>query len=205
MQSNTKIIFFILITLLLVSIVFNIYSYQNPIREEKDNLEFFDNYIIAMNDYHIAMSFFELSSANLDLSIWYVSMEEYYYQDAIDYTDLAKEQITQAKELIIHSQSKLQEIDNIAPNEFYGEEVKNRIEQNRIFLLLIDQYYTLIDYEVKQLYEINYGSETEATRYFNMYNDLVEESNKNLIALSNISQTIDLNWNSNWYPLMEGS
>ncbi len=201
-KGEVNAIVVILIVLLVASIGFNVYQYNN---QQQDSTTFFDDYVIAVNDYHIANSFFDLGNTNLDTGIWYIETEEYYYDSAIDYLDLAKEQLTDAKALLIHSERKLKGIENKAPNKFYEQELQNRIEQNKVMLSVTDKYFLLVDYMDKQLYEINYGSETEATRYFNMYNDLIVEANEDLVKLSDISQEIDLNWNSDWYPLLEGS
>ena len=169
-----------------------------------DNIDFFNNYVIAVNDYHIANSYFDLGGVNLDAADWYTLSDDYYYEDVIGYIDLAKEQFTDARALLIHSETKLKNIENKAPNQFYEKEIQNRIKQNGIMLSLTNKLYLLADYMSKELYEINYGSEAEATRYFNMQNDLIVEFNEVLYALSDVSQEIDLDWDSDWYPLTEG-
>ncbi len=199
----------ILSVLLIISLVGGFYLNGNSKKlvEEQLNkdIDFFSDYVVAVNDYHIASKYFDLGGANLDLGNSYTEKRDYYYEFAIDYFDEAKEQFTDGKELLIHSESKLDNIKDISPNEFYNKEVQNRIKQNEIMFSLIEKYYLLVDYMSNQLYEINYGSETEATRYFNMYNDLIIEVNEDLISLSDISQEIDLAWDSDWYPLNEGA
>ena len=201
MIEKSKIMGVVLVIFLLISIGFNIYLYKFSL---KDDTEFFKDYVIAMNDYHIANSYFNLGSTNLDNGDFYIE-GDYYYEFAIDYFDVAKEQFTDAKQLLIHSKAKLENIERGVPNDFYKEEIQNRKEQNEIMLSLINQYFLLADYTSKQIYEINYGSETEATRYFNLYNDLIIEINKNLQKISDISQKIDLVWDQDWYVLLEGA
>lgn len=200
-RSGWIIFSIILLILLIVSIGANIYFYTLP---KEDNTEFFNSYVIAMNDYHTASELFSVAGSNLDYGNWYTETEGYYYESAIDYYDRAKEQLIESKELLTHAKLKLNNIKNDSPNEFYTKEINNRLEQINIFLSLVDQYYLLNDYMSKQLYEVNYGSKTEATRYYNSYNDLIPEVNENMKKLSDISQKIDLAWDQDWYPLFEG-
>lgn len=201
-KEGDKATIIVLIVLLIISLGFNIYLFGDS---KNSNVDFFNNYVIAVNDYHIANSYFDLGVTNLDTGIWYIETEDYYYESAVDYLSVAKEQLTETKAFLIHSEAKLKNIENTAPDQFYKKEIQNRIEQNEIMLSLTNKYYLLVDYMDKQLYEINYGSEIEATRYFNMYNDLIIEVNEDLYALSDISQEIDLAWDQDWYPLTEGS
>lgn len=201
-KEGDKATIIVLIVLLIISLGFNIYLFGDS---KNSNVDFFNNYVIAVNDYHIANSYFDLGVTNLDTGIWYIETEDYYYESAVDYLSVAKEQLTETKAFLIHSEAKLKNIENKAPDQFYKKEIQNRIEQNEIMLSLTNKYYLLVDYMDKQLYEINYGSEIEATRYFNMYNDLIIEVNEDLYALSDISQEIDLAWDQDWYPLTEGA
>lgn len=194
-------IILVLLILLIISISFNAYLL---ITSSKKTTDFFKDYVVAINDYHVASSYFDLANANLDNGNWYSSQVDYYYETAIDYYDISKEQLTISKEFLIHAKQKINAVKNMAPNTFYQEEMDNRIEQIDILVDLDNQFYLLNDYMASELYEINYGSETEATRYYNLYNDLISEVNVNLKKLSDISQEIDLAWDNNWYPLFEG-
>ncbi len=200
-KLKKKIKIIVLIVLFIISIGFNIYLYNFSL---KDDTEFFNNYVIAINDYHVADSYFELAVINLENANWYTETD-YYYDTAINYIDLGKDQTGEAKQLLLHAKSKLDILKDIPPNEFYREEINNRIEQTDILLDLNNQYYLLLDYMSKSLYEINYGSETEATRYHLLYNDLIPEINENMQKLSDISQEIDLAWDEDWYVLFEGA
>jgi len=201
-KKNSKVVWIILVILLVVSIGFNIYLFKD---NKKGNIDFFNDYVIAINDYHIASEDFDLAGVNLNTGNWYIETGEYYYEFAIDYYDKAKEQLMDSKEFLTHAKLKLEVIKDDSPNQFYDKEITNRLEQIDILFDLVNQYYLLNDHMSKQLYEINYGSETEATRYFNLYNDLILEINDNLQKHNNISQKIDLAWDSNWYPLMESA
>ena len=200
-----------LLILLVISIGAGFYYHDQAIkqidiesRQNQQNIDFFNDYVVAVNDYHVADSYFDLANVNLDNGIWYSGTEGYYYEFAIDYLEIARGQLTDAKELLAHSKVRLESIRDKAPNQFYKDEVQNRIEQNEIMFSIINKYYSLVDYMDKQLYEVNYGSEAEATRYFNMYNELIVESNEDLASLSDISQGIDLAWDQDWYVLFEG-
>ena len=195
-KEINKLILPMVLIFFVVSIGLNVHLYKES---EKENLDFFKDYVIAINDYHIADGYFNIANLNLDLGNWYVQTERYSYDYAVDYYDEAKEQLTQSKELLIHSRSKLERIRDITPNEFYDREIENRLEQNEILLSLSNQYFLLNDYMIKQMNELLLDNQTEATRYNNLYNDLVVESNENLYDLSDISQEIDLDWDQDWY------
>lgn len=201
LKKNDKIII-ILIALLIISIGFNIYLYK---LSSKENTEFFKDYVIALNDYHIADSYFNLASGSLDDVNWYSQTEGYYYDTAMTYVDAGKDHIREAKQLLLHAKSKFDILKDLPPTEFYREEINNRIEQTDVLFDLCDQYYLLLDYSYLEMYELLYGIETEATRYHNLYNDLIPEVNVNLQKLSDVSQEIDLAWDKDWYVLFEGA
>ena len=99
----------ILSVLLIISLVGGFYLNGNSKKlvEEQLNkdIDFFSDYVVAVNDYHIASKYFDLGGANLDLGNSYTEKRDYYYEFAIDYFDEAKEQFTDGKELLIHSES----------------------------------------------------------------------------------------------------
>lgn len=167
------------------------------------DLEFFNNYVIAVNDYHVADIWFALAIGSKESGETYTD-GAYTYDKAIGYFDESKEAVTKSKALLIHAKSKLDLIKDDAPNEFYTEEINDRLEQINILIDLDSQYFLLNDYLSKELEEINYGSDTEATRYYLLYNDLIPEVNINLQKLSDVSQRIDLRWDQDWYALFEG-
>ncbi len=200
--KSPKLIISILAVLLVVSIASSIYLYASRPSPE-DHTEFFNDYIIAVNDYHTASSFHDLAGANLDTVNWYTQTEDYYQDTAINYITTGKDQSGDCKELLLHAENKLNNLKDNAPNEFYNTEINNRIEQAKILSELCDQTLQLLEYTRLQLEEINYGSETEAIRYYNLYGDLIPEFNENLKNLSDISQEIDLAWDQDWYVLFE--
>jgi hypothetical protein len=66
-----------------------------------------------------------------------------------------------------------------------------------------NQTYSLSDYAKQELYEINYGSQTNATDLWNKYNALVIEFNNNLKPLSDVQNKIDISWDQDWYPTLQ--
>ncbi len=200
-RNKLKIPMILIGIILVISIGFNIYLFED---NKEDNIEFFNDYIIGINDYNEASFQFDLARLNLKYGNDYTEEAEgYYYEFAVDYYDKGKEQINNAKEFLQHSKKQLNGIKDNAPNTFYDIEIENRLKQINLLLSLSNKVYSLLDYMDKQLYEINYGSETEATRYYNMYNDMIIEMNEELYTLSDVSQEIDLSWDQNWYPLLE--
>ena len=199
-KERKRSIIVILSVLFVLSMGLNIYLYNLSLKED---VEFYNDYIIAVNDYHVADIWFAHAVGNLDNGDLYTE-GAYDYETAIDYYDEAKGQVTNSKELLIHAKSKLDAIKDNAPNEFYNEEINDRLEQINILIDLNSQYFLLSDYASEELYEINYGLEIEATRYFLLYNDLIPELNENLQKLSDVSQKIDLRWDQDWYALFQG-
>ncbi len=205
LRIDMKVVSVILLVLVIIFASTTIYYYNKNSNSSGGNPDFFNNYVIAMNDYHVAMEFFELGSANLDYGNDYTLTGEYYYDSAIMFYDRSREQLSDSKELLNHAELKINEIRDISPDQFYDTELDNREKQIDITMGLVDQYILLNDYVSKQLYEINYGSETEATRYYNLYNDLIKEVNLNMKELSDVSNDIDLAWDRDWYPLFASS
>jgi len=167
--------------------------------EDMNNDEFYKEYIIALNNNHVANAYLEMADANLDTGNWYIGTGEYYYEDAVDYFDISKEQSKDAENLLIVSISKFKSLKESTPNEFFDVEIDNRIEQSEILLELVKQYYNLADYVIIQLHEVNYGSESRATEYNNKYNNLIVDLNDNLKKLDVVNQRIDLKWEQDWY------
>lgn len=174
----------------------------NTLRE--DNINFLNEYSIVLNNIHIASSYYDLASLNLDRGTEYIETQEYYYEFATPFFDTAKGFILDAKELFNKADMKLQNIQKDAPNSFFEEDIKNRIEQVDKFLISSDNIFILIDYKAKELYEINYGSPTKAKEYYNKYNNQVIVANSDLRKLSDVSNKIDREWDQDWYPTFQG-
>ncbi|MFH1849246.1 MAG: hypothetical protein ABH879_03590 [archaeon] len=167
------------------------------------NFVFLREYSIATNNIHVASSYFELGSTNLNTGNFYVLTEGYYYEVAISFYEAGKRPVLDAKELLTKAIVKLENIEEDAPNSFFKEDVKNRIEQARLLLASCDNLYSLLDYEGQHLYEVNFGTAAKATEYFNRYNSVVTDYNSNLKTLSDIQNKIDLNWDQDWYPTFQ--
>ncbi len=168
-------------------------------------IDFFHEYTIALNDYHAGQSWLDMGNINLENEVWYSYQEDYYYEFAEDYLNEGKEQVNEAEEYFKSALKKFNEIKLSAPNEFYREEIDNRIKQTEISITLSENLYSLLDYQSIELYEVTYGSESKAEMYFDKYNNLIPEFNKNLEQLSDISNKIDLAWGKDWYPEFQES
>jgi hypothetical protein len=166
---------------------------------QDSDTEFFSEYIISVNNIHVAIENIDLALANEDVFTFYTD-GEYYYDSALIYTTGGKEQILEAKQLLEKADSKLKEVESNAPNTFFAEDVVNRLEQIEALFLVADDTYALLDYSEKELYEVNYGSDVKAADYHSQYNDRIETTNINLKKLSDIDNKIDLAWDQDWYP-----
>jgi exonuclease VII small subunit len=204
-KSKNLSIFIAVAVILVLATGFLTYSYtlNQSSSSQENTLNFFKEYSVALNNIHVASGLFDIASLNLDAGNSYVETGEYYYEFAIDYYDTGKEQVLDAKELLNKAKTKLQNLQNNAPNSFFQEDVEKRIEQADSLISVSNDLYSLLDYQKQQLYEINYGSESKATEYYNKYNTLIPEFNNKLKKLSEIQNQIDLNWDQDWYPTFQ--
>ncbi len=204
-KSKNLTIFIAVVVILVLATGFLTYSYtlNQFSSSQEETLNFFKEYSIALNNIHIASGFLDIALLNLNAGNSYVETGEYYYEFAIDYYDTGKEQVLDAKELLNKAKTKLQNLQTNAPNSFFQEDVEKRIEQADSLISVSNDLYSLLDYQKQQLYEINYGSESKATEYYNKYNALIPEFNNKLKKLSEIQNQIDLNWDQDWYPTFQ--
>lgn len=173
---------------------------QKPMVDKSDEIiDFFAEYSIALNNIHIALSYFGTASYNLEMANWYIETSDYYYEYAKDYFDEGKDQILDAKQLLSKARSKLELIEDSVPSKFFGKDIENRIEQINIMILTIDDLYYLLDNRFEQMYEITYGTELKALEHLDGYNERIIEYNSNLQKLSDIQNHIDLEWDQDWY------
>jgi hypothetical protein len=222
MKNKQQIALFIILAILLIAGTYFVTSFylDNQVNLQKEqcnsqvnsinskneqNINFFREYSIALNNIHVGTSYTDIARVNLHKLNDYVSSNDtrYIYIFAEDIANLGKEQATESKDYLIKAKNKLETIKNNAPNNFFKEDVSNRIEQTDALITYADQTYNLLDYSIKQLYEINYGSKSTATEYWNKYNALILELNSNLKKLSDIQNRIDLNWDQDWYPTFQ--
>ncbi len=179
-------------------------SLQNQIETFKeDTSEFIKQYAIVLNNIHRAMAYYDLSNLNLIAAQEY-SQGDYVYAYATPLYDEAKEQSAVAAELLNKAKVKLSTIQNNAPNSFLKEDVTNRIKQVDAWLIVGKNFFSLIDYSAKELYEINHGSEAKATEYFNKYNEMEPITLENTKKLSEIQNEIDIHWDQDWYISFQG-
>lgn len=174
-------------------------------QDKEDNIDFLKEYSIALNNFHVAFSYLELAVANRDYGNYYAQTEEYYYDTAMSYYDTCKEQTNDAREMLNKAERKLNSITGNAPDEFFAKELDNRIEQTVILTRFADSSYDLCDFAALQIYELAYGDEEKATEYFEKYNDEIYVHNDILRNLSTINNEIDIEWDQDWYPLLQDS
>ena len=178
---------------------------KKEVEYTKENLiSFFTEYSIALNDIYVGKEYVSLASTNLDIANDY-TLRDYTYFDAKRIYDAGKTNALDGKELLIKAESRLKKIQNNSPTLFYEEEIENRLEQIRLWILVEEKTYLLIDYMDKQIYEINYGDEDKSTKYFNMYNNLIPKLNEDMEDLSNVQNNIDLAWDKDWYVSFQKS
>jgi len=197
-EKSKSYFIFVIVAIILVLTTYFLTSYYTKNSQEQ-NIIFFKEYSIALNNINIALGDLSLAIGNLDTGNYYIQTKEYYYDSAVIYYDVGKEQVLDAKELINKAKTKLQTLKDNAPNSFFQEDVNNRIEQTDALILVGNSLYSLLDYERQQLYEINYGSETKATEYYNKYTALIPLYNNHLKILSDVQNKIDLYWDQDWY------
>jgi vacuolar-type H+-ATPase subunit I/STV1 len=176
----------------------------NLTAEKDSNLDFLKDYSTSLINIHRAMSYIDLASANLASGNEYVATGEYYYNFAIPFYDVGKEQVLDAKELLNKAKIRLKSVESKSPNDFYKKDVENRIKQVDALLSVSDSLYDLLDYQGKQLYEVNYGSESKATDFLNRYNNLIPKYNSQLEQLGKVHDSIDLEWDQDWYASFQG-
>lgn len=177
----------------------NLNTENNNLKKEGENLiSFFTEYAIALNDIYIGRDKISLASTNLDVANDY-TLGAYTHFDAKRIYDTGKTYALDGKELLIKADVRLKKIQNNSPTLFYEEEIDNRLEQIRLWILFEEKTYLLIDYMSKHIYEVNYGDKDKATKYFNMYNNLVPKLNKDMKDLSDVQNKIDLVWDKDWY------
>ncbi len=174
----------------------------NLSKEQKintDTVDFLKDYSITLVHIHRAISYLGLSNLNLQAGDDYVYSGEYNYVDAERIYDKGKEYALDSKELLIKAKRKLREIEDKAPNSFFKQEIKNRVDHINELLSNADILYSMIDYAERSTYEINYGTESKSIEYDKNYNDLIPKYNSNLKKLSDIENIIDLEWDQDWY------
>ncbi len=182
-----------------------IQTLQNQIKAIKEeNSDFIKEYAITLNNIHVAMTYLGLADTNLGSGNSYTISGEYYYDLAIPFYDGGKDQVLKAKQWLDKANIKLKSIENKTPSSFYKEDVINRIGQVDSLLLVDYSLYSLLDYQGQQIYEVNYGSESKATEYFNKYNNLIPDYNSGLKQASVVSDKIDLQWDHDWYESFQG-
>jgi tetratricopeptide (TPR) repeat protein len=169
--------------------------------------DFLREYSVALNDIYIGNSYLELSMSNFQRAEEYVLNNEtpYVYEYAVSFFDTVKEQSTKSKDFLDKAKNKLESIRDKSQNELFSSDVENRIEQINLLTALSVQYYNLGDYKKQELYEVNLGSQSKATEYFNKANALIPEINSNLKQLSDVQNKIDLQWDKDWYPTFQES
>lgn len=177
---------------------------------QNQNLNFLNDYSIALIDIHVASGYADMANVNLDYLKDYTSPNGtgqgvYVYASAARIADGGKDQATKAKDYLTKARSKLQAIADSAPNAFFKEDIANRINQTDILTTYANQVYNLLEYYEQELYQVNYGSNTNAMEFLNKYNALVPQFNSNLKELSDLQNKIDLQWDQDWYPSFQES
>lgn len=198
MRKGTIIIFLILLVLISSGCITDNKSTNN--KEAEDIISFFMEYNIAIMNIQMAREYLATSQANLDIGVDYILSEEYTYVDAENIFDEGKEQTLKANEYLTKSIKKLEKIKENTPNSFFKQDIENRIKQTNLLISISDDYYLLLDYLIKELYEVNYGSSLKAKEYNNKYNDLIPKIDSTLNELSAVQSDIDLEWDQDWFP-----
>lgn len=212
-RGSVNAVMVLLALLLIASIAAGLYYYNKAmaVASERgmalaeETVDFFDDYIVAVNNYHTAQGYYDLATANLQFGDYYVLGRDYYYQGAAAFYDQAKTQIKDGDQFLAQAKSRLQRTEGREANEFYSADVKNRLTQIEVMMDASEKLYKLVDYKSVELYEVNYGSDERANEYFNKSNELVGELNAAFEELSVVSNEIDVAWGENWYPSYKGS
>ncbi len=167
--------------------------------------DFYHDYIVATTHIHVSTRDIGLALSNLDLALSASSQPDYVYNDVVPFYDSGKGQATDGKELLLKARTILSRLNGTEPDDFIKVDLENRLKQVELLISYSDNSFNLLSYKSNELYEINYGSESEATRYFNLYNNLIPSSNSNLQELSDIQTEIDVHWEQDWYPTFQGT
>jgi hypothetical protein len=220
--KSKNFLYIIIIALLAIAVYYAVVSFSlsqsyqaklvalNQSCESKNNVtqdlntDFFENYSIALSNIYAGQSYIQLAVVNLHKVNEYASPNAtgYDYETAANITELGKQQAAKAGDYFIEAKNSLETIQDSVSNDFFSQDISNRVEQTNYLIIYAEHYYTLLDYTKKQLYEINYGSEAIAQEYFNKYNALIPEVNANLAKLDEVQNKIDAQWGQDWYPAL---
>jgi len=166
---------------------------------EETNNEFLTDYSIALNNIHIGTEDIDLGSANRGFGRFYANLGYYYAEDLLSYFVLGGDQILEGKERLTKAKAKLQQIEGDAPNEFFKEDVADRLEQVDVLLEYADNSYKLSDYYGDYIYAIQYGTTAEVDMHLDKFSDVIDDYNDNLDEIKEIQSKIDVHWDQDWY------
>lgn len=185
---------------LIVLTSFITYYYSG--KSTTESLDFFKEYSIALNNIYVGLSYSDFANLNLQKLEDYTKPNGtgYLYKSAEPIADAGMAQAVKSKDYLIRAKTKLEGIKDSAKNNFFNEDISNRIEETGLLMNYAAQIYNLLNYTKQELYEINYGSKAKADEYLKKTNNLIPEFNSNLDKLSGILHKIDLAWDQDWYP-----
>ena len=172
---------------------------------KNENIEFLNEYSIALNNINLAYGQITLSNGNMILGNYDSSLIGYDVYNTLAYFDIGKQQALDGKVLLEKAKGKLKRLEDIAPNTFFEEEVKNRLNQTESMLDVSNNLFWLSYYLTEEINEVNFGTESRAKANLNDYNDMVPYYNENLAKMNDINNKIDLIWDKEWYPNYKGT
>ncbi len=173
-------------------------------QENAENINFFIEYSIALNDLYTGIRFLDLSSANLESANRYTLVSGYSYPTGKVVYDTARGQQITSKNRFKVARNRFTKIKDDAPTEFLRIDVANRVNQSDLYLDVNERYTSLVDYMTIVLYETNYGSKDKANENLDLYNKLIPKLNIYLDELAYLESDIDAAWDQQWYSSFQG-
>ena len=164
-----------------------------------ENLEFFKEYASALVSLHVGLHLQSLADVNFDYFIDEYDIEDYSYYDVEYLSKAAKEQALDSKEFFMKANKKFKELKEQAPNDFFKEELVNRIEQSRLWVILATLTFDYVYNYEQSVYEVNYGTRASSDVYYDKYILAIDEYNEWIYEVDDVEQEIDLAWDQDWY------
>lgn len=168
-------------------------------QKEIITLDFLREYSVILNNVYTAQKYSRFAYWNYQAWTTYTSKEDWVYDTAKVYTTTGQGEINDAKDLMYDSLTKLKSLKDRSPNNFYSQEIENRMLQIERKLVVFDNIYNLLDYSDKKLYEFYYGSPKKAVEYSQKLDEETARYNTNLKNTNSIDEQIDDYWAQNWY------
>lgn len=201
MKQKEIILYTFLSLFIIFSIVLSLFLYDKiqEVKLTKENNEkFIKDYTIATNYIDSVIYTQKIAEINFKQYTDYTFSEYgYEYIYASTYLDNSYEMLDESIEQLRKSRKIL---ENLSYNEFFNGEIQLRLKQIDLLTNLSKKRMDMIDYSKKELYEINYGSESKAEEINKKNNEMIESFNIDIENSIELDKEIDIYWKEDFYP-----